>query len=103
MGYGVRDLACMKNRICVSCKKADAGKYRRCILCRAKLAARKPRKVRVTNCNLCGKRMVGRAFRCRKCKEKAAKERTRIAYPKKPSQMSYVEWKRIRSMPKEAC
>lgn len=85
MGYGVRDLACIKNQICIACKDADAGKYRRCHPCRAKLAAKQAGKVKRGTCRTCGRWIFGRAKRCKSCKAGA-----------RPYQMSYTEWKKIK-------
>lgn len=46
MGYGQRDRARIKHRICLDCKEADAGRYRRCVKCRAKASKAKPQKPR---------------------------------------------------------
>ena len=44
MSYGTRDLARIKLRICLDCKEADAGNYRRCLPCRVRRVP--PRKKR---------------------------------------------------------
>ena len=42
MGYGSRDLQRIQYRICLDCKEAESGRYRRCLICRRRRAKARP-------------------------------------------------------------